>query len=190
MRRIIIAVIIVIILALTVYLMLKTSNLIITESASKVANSSKDNHQVIFNEQSGGEKGLFYLGMTYKELSSLDLYNTEYQITSTQEMNEDNKAWNYGHKVVWTPKLSCLFDRDENLYQITVNGDLPTVKGLKNGDTTDVLDKLYGTSDKRYDFDWGYVLEYRIGDHFFFVSVKEGVINLWGVSKYRYDYVK
>jgi hypothetical protein len=43
-------------------------------------------------------------------------------------------------------------------------------------------------NNNRYDFDWGYVLEYKMGEHYFYVSINENTINLWGISKYKYDY--
>lgn len=141
----------------------------------------------IVNEQPDGERGMFYLGMTLKELYSLDLYNTDYQITSTIVI-EDNNAWDYGHKVIWTPNLCLSVDKEGKLYRITVNGDLSTKLGLKNGDSINVLENLYGKSDAKYKFEWGNIEEYNLGDCYFYVDVNEETINLWGISKYRYNY--
>lgn len=131
---------------------------------------------------------IFYLGMKYEDLMNLDLYNTENQITSTNEINDDKNSWDYGHKVVWTPRLCCVFDKTKTLYRITVNGDIPTSLGIKNGDTVDLLEKLYGKSNNEYKFEWGEVLEYCMDNYFFYVSIHDNTIALWGISKYKYDY--
>lgn len=144
--------------------------------------------KVIVNEQSLGQKGMFYLGMTYNELTLLDLYNTDYQISNMIVIEDNRNAWDYKHKVIWTPILCCVFDEAEILYRITVNGELPTTLGLKNGDSIAVLEKLYGKSNKKYDTEVGYILEYKLDDHYFYVNIDEESIKLWGVSKYRYDF--
>lgn len=162
----------------------ETTNSTVVEINDDSVSASK----VIVNEQSSGEKGMFYLGMLFEDLNSLDLYNTDYEITSMNVIEENKDDWDYGHKIIWTPKLCFLFDTTETLYRITVNGDLTTGLGLKNGDPISILEKLYGKSHNRYDYDWGYVLEYNMGDHYFYVSVNEDIITLWGVSKYKYNY--
>jgi len=131
---------------------------------------------------------IFFLGMKYEDLMKLDLYNTENQITSTNEITDDKNSWDYGHRVVWTSRLCCIFDNADTVYRITVNGDIPTSLGLKNGDTVESLEKLYGKSNNQYKFDWGEVLEYTIGNCFFYVSIDKNKIALWGISKYKYDY--
>ena len=160
----------------------------INSTETDINNTLLSASNIIVNEQSSGEKGMFYLGMSFENLNLLDLYNTDYEITSMNVIEENKDDWDYGHKVIWTPKLCLLFDTTESLYRITVNGDLPTRLELKNGDSITVLEKLYGKSYNRYDFDWGYVLEYNMGDHYFYVSVNEDIINLWGISKYKYNY--
>ncbi|MTI47668.1 MAG: hypothetical protein FH761_07485 [Firmicutes bacterium] len=160
-----------------------------TNSAAVEKNSnSLSNSEIIINEQSFEDKGMFYLGMTLEDLYSLDLYNTDYQITSTIIIEENKNSWDYGHTVIWTQNFSLLFDTNEILYRITVNGDLETILGLKVSDSKKVLKKLYGKNKSRYNFDWGYVLEYNMKNNYFFVSIQDNKITQWGISKYKYDY--
>lgn len=148
-----------------------------------------DSEKIIINEQSSGDKDMFYLGMTFKKMNSLDLYNTEYEITEINVFDENKNDWEYGHKIVWTPEFCCLFDTTEVAYRITVNGDIPTALGLRNGDSVDKLEKLYGKNNTKYNLDGGNALEYKLGDKFFYVNISDdNTVSLWGVSKYKYDY--
>jgi hypothetical protein len=150
---------------------------------------NNDNSKLIFNEQNNGAKSIFNLGMSSQDvISNLEKLNME--ITSQDEITDNKNGWDYGHKVIWTEKLCFVFDKNDKLYGITVNGDIPTRLGLKNGDTLNNLEKLYGKSNKQYKFDWGTVLEYNIGGQYFYVSIQsyEDKVTLWGISKFKYDY--
>lgn len=132
--------------------------------------------------------GVFHLGMKFEDLMKLDLYNTDYQITETTQVTDDVNAWDYGNNVIWTPLTCCFFDKENTLYRITVNGDIPTSFGIKIGDSVEKVKTLFGKCDKQYKYDWGKVLEYNMGDYFVFVSVQQNQISLWGISEYKYDY--
>jgi hypothetical protein len=147
---------------------------------SSVANHNKSliGWKQIEIVQANGEKGYFHLGMTLNELNSLDLYNTDFEITETDELDD-------GQTAIWTPILMLMFDKEGVLYRITVNGNLPTPVGLKNGDSKEILDNLLGKSDATYD---STIEEYYLRDSYFYADVRDGTIVLWGVSNYKYNY--
>ncbi|WP_239616815.1 hypothetical protein [Cohnella mopanensis] len=132
-------------------------------------------------KQADGQSGMFYLGMTLNDLNSLDLYNTDNEITETIELED-------GQTAVWTPILCLVFNKEGILYKITVNGDLPTPIGLKNGDSIDLLESLLGKSDNTYIFASSNVEEYNVGDFYFYANINEETVSLWGISSYKYDY--
>jgi hypothetical protein len=129
--------------------------------------------------------GVFQLGMKYAKIQSLDLYNTENQITCTTNV-DDKKAWNYGAKVIWTQKVCCIFERNNTIYRITVNGNFPTPSGLKNGNSLNDLKKLYGLSKKKYICKGATVYEYKQNNYFMDVFVRNNKVTLWSVSLYNY----
>ncbi len=118
----------------------------------------------------------------------LDLYNTDDEITENKVIDDDKNALDYGNRAVWTQKLCCLFDKNNNLYSITVNGDIPTSLGLKIGDTTDSVEKLYGKYDSQYECTWGKVLEYNRDGYYFDIFIEDNQVSLYGIAKYKYDY--
>jgi hypothetical protein len=126
--------------------------------------------------------------MKYEDLMKLDLYNSEDEITGNNVINDDEGSWDYGNKVVWTQNLCCLFDKDNTIYKITVNGDIPTSFGLKVGDTVDTINKLYGTYDYKYDYSWGEVVEYYVDSYYLDICIKDNQVSLWSISKYKNDY--
>jgi hypothetical protein len=132
--------------------------------------------------------GVFYLGMNYEDLLELNLYNTDDEITEITKINEEENSWDYGNKVIWTQNLCCLFDKDDTIYKITVNGNIPTSLGLKVGDTTHIVDTLYGTCDYQYENDWGKVYEYIMDSYYIDISILDNEVSNWSISKYKNDY--
>ena len=150
-------------------------------------NSLTNNSGIIIDERDDGRKSMLYLGMTIQDAIT-NLNKMDMEITAQKKIDDSKSDWDYGHKVIWTEKLCCVFDQNDTLYRITVNGDIPTVLGLEKGDSLNNLEKLYGKSNNQYKFDWGTVFEYIIGSYYFNVSVQNDAIMLWEVSKYKYDY--
>ncbi|TVX96284.1 hypothetical protein [Cohnella terricola] len=131
-------------------------------------------------EQASGEHGKLFLGMTFNELYSLDLYNSDFQITSTVELDD-------GKTAIWTPVLLMLFNTDGILYRITVNGEISTPIGIKNGDSVDLLENHLGKSDTTYKSESSRVEEYNLRDSYFYADISEETIILWSISNNKYD---
>lgn len=166
-----------------------------TSSITSVTSATSSSSSQNVDSKSTGSKvhntfqiGVFYPGMKYADLMKLDLYNTDNEITENIVINDDKNAWDYGNKVVWTQDLCCLFDKNEAIYKITVNGDIPTSLGLKVGDTTDTVERLYGKYDYQYEYDWGKVLEYKVDSYYFDISIQDNKVFTWGISKYKDNY--
>lgn len=168
---------------------LPTSSITAVASATSSPSSQNgDSKSTGSDVQNTFKIGDFHLGMKYADLIKLDLYNTDNEITENTEINNDKNAWDYGNKVVWTQSLCCLFDKDDAIYKITVNGDIPTSLGLKVGDTTDTVERLYGKYDYQYKYDWGKVFEYNMDNYYFDVSIQDNKVFTWGISKYKDNY--
>jgi hypothetical protein len=131
-------------------------------------------------EQASGERGKLFLGMTLKELYSLDLYNSDFQITSTVEIDD-------GETAIWTPILVMLFNTDGILHRMTINGEIPTPIGIKNGDSIDVLENHLGKSDTTYKSESSRVEEYNLMDSYFYAEISEETIVLWSISRNKYE---
>lgn len=132
-------------------------------------------------ELSNGEPGVYYLGMTFDEVFSLDTADTDFRITQIIEFEE-------GEYVTWTPSSTMLFDKDKALFRIQINGDFPSKIGLKNGDPSEWIAKKLGISDKTHFIEFSQVIEeYDLGDHYLYFISRDGSIILWGVSMYPYD---
>lgn len=150
----------------------------INEGSKELNNSQQTKYKI----------DVFYIGMKYGDLMNLDLYNTDDEITESTVIKEDKNAWDYGNKVIWTQKLCCLFDKDNTIYKITVNGDIPTSLGLKVGDTTENVEKLYGKYDCQYEDGCGKVLEYYINNCYLDIYIQDNQVFLWSISKYKDNY--
>jgi hypothetical protein len=170
-----------------------TQNVLTTKEDDPVFNDNSDINErddKSVRSQGNVKIGVFYVGMTYEEVLSMDLYNTDIQITSNYLIEENIDDWDYGHRVIWTQKLCCVFDETGKIYSITVNGDIPTDQCLKNGDSIDTVRDIYGKESCSYAFDWGEVLEYTFDDYYLSVSIQNNKVSLWRVSKYKYECAK
>lgn len=174
-------------LILTVLLLLFTGCTSNQKSSDDNKNSSivKQNKSLkewnqIEIEQASGDRGKLYLGMTLNELYSLDLYNSDFQITSTVELDD-------GETAIWTTILVMLFNTNGILYRMTVNGEIPTPIGIKNGDSIDLLESHLGKSDTTYKSESSRVEEYNLVDSYFYVDISEESIVLWSISKNKYE---
>lgn len=157
-------------------------------NVSTIAKSNMpENNKPIINEQTNGGN-TFYFGMsrqdTYTKLKELNV-----PIMEEIEITNDYNAWDYGNKEIWTERFSFTFDKEGKLYEIG-HITIPTTRGLKIGDSLKDMEKLYGKKYRIFDTGNDTVYEYYIKDHYFRVyilKVKNGKIEMWGISKYQFD---
>jgi hypothetical protein len=144
-----------------------------------------------------GEGGTFYLGQPFDNVIE-KLGELGIDILSQIEITNEPEAWDWGDTVLGTSDFT--FWMDETVYTIQVdwNSGIPTIEGLKAGDTLEKMKELYGTDYSTYAYgDNGTVYEYTIGDHYLqvftgnYLKVFEDNDNIlahdWGISLYKFN---
>lgn len=142
----------------------------------------------VVNEQSVKDNGAFYLGMSRKDVS-LKIKEMKMEVINEVEITSNSKTWDFGNKVIWTDELSFSFDKADKLYEIIVLDKIATTKGLKIGDTREVLIKKYGAKNASYRNGNAIICEYIVGGQYFRAFIEDGKVSKWGISKFRFDKV-
>jgi hypothetical protein len=143
------------------------------------------NSQIIINEKSMEKTSTFTFDMSKEEVvTKLDKMKVkiinEIEITTSK----DDPQW--GNKQLWTEGLSFSFDKNNRLYDINIHGDLATSLGLKNGDSVEKIEELYGTDYRKNKTNTGFVYEYVIDKYYFRVLFETEEVTGWGISKYKF----
>jgi hypothetical protein len=153
-------------------------------SIPKVTRTTSDDKTKNLVNEFASRECKFYLGMTMEDVKST-LKGMKIDITNETEITDDDKAWDFGNRVLDAGDFRFLFDEDYILYEIDVYR--PTTLGLKLGDSLNTMEKLYGGKYKEYRPPIGVVYEYIIEDHYFIVLFEDNKVSEWRISKYKFD---
>lgn len=140
----------------------------------------------LINEQSQKINSIFFLGMPRQEV--IDTLNEmQIEIMNEIEITSKEEAWDYGNKVILTEAFYFTLDKNNLLYAIVVQNKLSTALGLKIGSSLRDMENTYGKRYTLYRNSQTDVYEYVIKKHYFRVYIENGIIQLWEVSKYKFD---
>ncbi|MEQ8155177.1 MAG: hypothetical protein ABRQ25_09895 [Clostridiaceae bacterium] len=143
--------------------------------------SQQTTDKFIINERSNGQDGAFYIGMPIDDVKN-SMKNLGATNIGVIEITNYSDAPNYGNKDIPTGKYNFEFDKNDKLYQICVYDNTPTSLGLKNGDSKEQMEKLYGNSYKVSQGESSTCYEYELGNKIFDVMIENGIITEWRVS--------
>jgi len=147
---------------------------------------SNSESKIFINEKSVKDKtSTFPFGMSKNELM-IKLEKLKLEVKGEIEITSSKEDPELGNSVVLTDDISFSFDKNNQLYAIKVSQNIPTSLGLKNGDSLEKTEKLYGTNYKKYNPENGFVYEYRFNNHYFKVFIEQDKITGWAVSKYKF----
>lgn len=144
------------------------------------ASSQQTADKLITNERPSGQEGVFSIGMPIEDVKN-SLNNLGIREMGQIEITNAFDAPDFGNVVIYTPKYNFQFDKNDKLYEICILDSTPTSLGLKNGDSKDQMEKLYGTSYKVSQEDNSTCYEYELGNKIFDVMIEEGIIIEWRV---------
>lgn len=153
-----------------------------TPSNSPAKSGSSQNKDIGVNEQANGERGIFYLSMSRQDVIAV-LKDMKIDTSNEVEITSHPEAWNYGNKLLFAGGYSFEFDKEYKLYEIRVQNDVPTTLGLKQGDSIDNMEKLYGKNYNKNRVDNSILYSYKIGDHYFWVYFEKDKVKMWGIHR-------
>ncbi|WP_315082070.1 hypothetical protein [uncultured Clostridium sp.] len=167
-----------------------------TDKSQKVNETSKDNSkksiqitasnsQITINEKSLDENSTFYFGMSKEDvISKLDKFKIK--VENEIEISSSKDDPQYGNKQIWTQDISFTFNKENKLSVINIKENLPTSLGLKEGDSIEKLESLYGKNYSKYKTDNGFIYEYSINNYYFHVFLENEKVTEWEISKYKF----
>lgn len=134
-------------------------------------NNSNSEDKIFIDVNSMDETSTFPFGMSKEnlmtKLEELDLeVKNEIEITSREDDPE------FGNKQLWADGIAFSFNKNNELYSISVNEEIPTSLDLKKGDSLEKVENLYGKSYNKHRTDIALVYEYSFVDHYFRVFLK------------------
>ncbi|AOR25137.1 hypothetical protein [Clostridium taeniosporum] len=155
------------------------------EESTKAVKTTASNSQITINEKSLDKNSTFYFGMSKEDLTS-KLNKIKLAIENEIEITSSENDPEFGNKQIWTKDISFSFNKENKLYAINIKENIPTSLGLKNGDSIEKLEKLYGKDYAKYKTDIGLLYQYCINDCYFKVYFENGKLTEWGISKYKF----
>jgi len=139
--------------------------------------------KVLFNAAKYGEKAL-YLGMPIEEVRRL--LNEKGEETYEIERTSHPYDWRYGNRIFDMRYYIIEFDREEKIYEIYVNDNIPTERGLKFGDPIERMEELYGKNYNKRPENGKTYFNYDMGGYNFWGYFNEdNKLDLWVLTVKR-----
>ena len=154
-----------------------------TENKGNVTLSAT-NDKIFIDVKSMDETSTFPFRMT-KDNVVIKLKELKLEVKNEIEITSEEDDPEFGNKQIWTDGIIFSFDKNNDLYCINVNENIPTSLHLKKGDSLEKTENLYGKKYTKHNTDTALVYEYTFADHYFRVFLEEDKVTQWVVSKYK-----
>lgn len=149
-----------------------------TNTTTGTSETEAESTPIIVNELTDDGEGTFYIGQPLNDVRQI-LQDRKIEIQDDVDIT------------ISTEKFGFEFDnKNELLVDVTLTAasETPTVSGLDFGDSYEKMTELYGSDyTEKVLGPEASTYEYEIGDHYFYVRIFQGAVNMWGI---RIDYTQ
>ena len=158
-------------------------NLKLKRKIKKEIPNSKD--KIFIDVKTIDKDSTFPFGMS-KDNVRAKLNKLKLEVKSEIEITSSENDPEWGNRVMLADGISFSFNKNNQLYCISVTQNLSTSLNLKIGDSLEKTEKLYGKNHTKYNFENGFVYEYTFNNHYFRVFIKADKVTRLVISKYKF----
>lgn len=161
----------------------------VAEEKNKTSNkkdSSNSNANIIIDVKSMDNNSTFSFGMSKDSVKS-KLKDLKLEVNNEIEITDGKDSKELGNKQLWVDGISFSFDKNSQLYCVSVNEEIPTSLEIKKGDSLEKIESIYGKDYIKHATELGTIYEYTFGNHYFRAVINDGKLTEWTVSKLKFS---